>query len=455
MNRLHPLTKLTPYAIHRTSPPLRRGLPRKQQLPRTQAMWIIRGFLLIPLALAWFALSPTLRAVIPAPDGDYPNATTAEGEDALFNLTSGNNNTAIGNTALYSNTTGNNNTANGAFALYNNNADYNTATGVLALTSNTTGSNNTATGDSALFLNTTGISNTANGFEALFSNATGLRNTANGDSALFSNTTGSSNTASGDSALLSNTIGVDNTASGDSALGFNTTGNNNTASGVSALVSNTTGSNNIALGESAGINLTTGSNNIDIGNKGVAAESKTIRVGKSGIQTATFIAGITGTTVAGGVGVLIGSNGRLGTINSSARYKENIQPMDNASEAILSLQPVTFRYKKELDPQAIPQFGLVAEQVAKVNPHLVARDEEGKPYSVRYEAVNAMLLNEFLKEHCKVEALEASVAVQQKGFESKIEALTAALTAQAAQIQKVSNQLKAQASAPRLVADNQ
>jgi len=164
------------------------------------------------------------------------------------------------------------------------------------------------------------------------------------------------------------------------------------------------------LGFTAGANLSAGSNNIDIGNLGVASESRTIRIGKSGTQIKTFIAGINGATVAGGVGVIVGSNGQLGTVVSSARFKDGIKPMDKASEAILSLQPVTFRYKHELDPNGIPQFGLVAEQVEKVNPDLVARDAQGKPYTVRYEAVNAMLLNEFLKEHKKVEKLEGVVA---------------------------------------------
>ncbi len=178
-----------------------------------------------------------------------------------------------------------------------------------------------------------------------------------------------------------------------------------------------------------------------------------------------MIAGIRGTTVAGGIGVLIDANGRLGTTTSSARFKQNIQPMDKASEAILALKPVTFRYKHEIDPEGIPQFGLVAEQVEKVDPDLVARDDQGKPYTVRYEAVNAMLLNEFLKEHRKVEEqtrrqqeLEATVAQQQstKAEQQKeIENLTAALKAQAAQIQKVSDQLAAERPAPRIVANNQ
>src|SRR5207247_2673067 len=168
-------------------------------------------------------------------------------------------------------------------------------------------------------------------------------------------------------------------------------------------MSGATGTNEIALGFQGCGNLTTGSNNIDIGNLGVAGESKTIRIGTAGTQRKTFIAGISGATVASGVGVIVGSNGQLGTVVSSQRFKDNVKPMDKASEAILALKPVTFRYKHELDPSGIPQFGLVAEDVEKVNPDLVVRDKEGKPYSVRYDQVNAMLLNEFLKEHKKVE----------------------------------------------------
>ena len=206
------------------------------------------------------------------------------------------------------------------------------------------------------------------------------------------------------------------------------------------------------MGISAGSALTTGSNNIDIGNVGVAAEANTIRLGKQGTQTATFIAGIRGATVAGGVAVVANSLGRLGTITSSARYKDAIQPMDKASEAILALQPVTFRCTNtSLTLRASRSLALVAEHVAKVNPDLVARDDQGKPYTVRYEAVNAMLLNEFLKEHRKVEALEATVAAQQKGFESQIAALTAMLKAQAAEIQKVNEKLELNKAAPRVV----
>ena len=182
-----------------------------------------------------------------------------------------------------------------------------------------------------------------------------------------------------------------------------TTGSSNTAEGQGALNQLTTGSSNIALGFNAGANLTTGSNNIDIGNVGVAGDANMIRIGKQGTQTGTFVAGIFGSTVASGVGVIVNSSGQLGTVLSSERFKEAIKPMDKVSEAILSLQPVTFRYKQELDPNGVPQFGLIAEQVDKVNPDLVVRGEDGKVTTVRYEAVNAMLLNEFLKEHRKVQ----------------------------------------------------
>src|SRR5205823_1957947 len=185
------------------------------------------------------------------------------------------------------------------------------------------------------------------------------------------------NTVNGVGALYYNKTGYGNTANGWSALNTNTAGFNNTADGFDALFHNT-GSNNIAVGANAGITLTTGSNNIDIGAAGVAGESNTIRIGKSGTQQKTFIAGISGKTVASGVGVFISANGQLGTVVTSARFKEAIKPMENESEAILALQPVTFRYKHELDPDGIPQFGLVAEQVEKVNSDLVVRGEDGK-----------------------------------------------------------------------------
>jgi hypothetical protein len=529
-----------------------------------------RGFLFVALALALvgFALSPMARAQLPppAPDGGYPNQNTAEGDHALFSLTTGCCNTANGYFALSANTTGGANTATGAFTLEfnttgsNNTANGeaalgsnttggdNTATGIDALLSNTTGNNNTANGDSALELNTTGGGNTATGSDALVNNTTGNyntatgfhallnntasdntangaaalqsnttggantaigyfalsanttgnNNTANGFAALQSNTTGGQNTASGDFALQLNTTGGDNTAAGFNALASNTTGGNNIATGVGALELNTTGtqntatgfaalvnnatgsnntgegfqallhstgSNNIALGANAGINLTSGSNNIDIGASGAPGESNTIRIGTVGVHKSAYMRGISGATVAGGVGVIVDTKGHLGTVSSSARFKEAIKPMDKASEAILALEPVTFRYKKQLDPEGISQFGLVAEQVEKVNPDLVARDGKGQVYTVRYEAVNAMLLNEFLKEHRKVQQLEskaqeqerkaqkqeAMIAQQQKGMEI----LNASLKEQAAQIQKVSDQLEVSRAAPQMVVNNQ
>jgi hypothetical protein len=344
---------------------------------------------MLALTVAWLALLPATRAVDPPPDGGYPNANTAEGTDALFSLTTGFDNTAVGFEALYG---------------------------------NTTGSANTATGWTALQSNTTGFNNTANGANSLARNTTGMNNTATGEGALFLNTSGSQNTANGVFALSNNADASQNTATGFEALIFNT-GSSNTAAGYNALLNNTTGSSNIALGASAGENLTTGSNNIDIGNAGVAGESGKIRIGTRGIHTHTAITGISGAIVARGVAVIVDSDGHLGTRTSSARFKEQIKPMDNASETVLALQPVTFRYKHELDAEGIPQFGLVAEQVEKVNPDLVARDNEGTPYTVRYEAVNAMLLNEFLKEHRrvgeqgrKIEQLEATIAQLQSAL---------------------------------------
>jgi trimeric autotransporter adhesin len=392
--------------------------------------------------LAWFAFSPQAQAV--CREGcDTDNGNTFLGDNALLNNTTGDANTATGSSALISNTTGFSNTATGAVALGLNTTGFdNTANGVSALRSNTTGFSNTATGFQALYSSTTGSSNTANGASALASNTTGADNTANGLAALLSNTTGSSNTANGFFALLSNTTGFNNTATGVNALLNNTTGIKNTASGFNALSSNTTGGNNIALGQSAGANLTTGNGNIDIGNAGVAGEAKTIRIGTTGTQTNAYIAGISGATVPTGVAVIVDASGHLGTTTSSARFKEAIKPMDKASEAILSLQPVTFRYKHDLDPEGIPQFGLVAEDVAKVNPDLVVRNGEGKVYTVRYEAVNAMLLNEFLKAHRRIEEQD-----------KRIDQLTAQLKEQAVLIQKVNDKVELNRPAPRTVAE--
>jgi hypothetical protein len=350
----------------------------------------------------------------------------------------------------------------------------NTSEGLQALFNNTTGNSNTANGFQALFSNTTGSDNTANGLDALSNNTTGNSNTANGFQALFSNTTGSDNTATGHDALGNNTTGTFNTATGSNALSNNTTGASNTAAGSIALYSNTTGSGNIALGFGAGSNLTTGDSNIDIGNQGVAGDSNTIRIGTEGVQRDTYIAGILG-RVFTGPAVVIGGNGQLGvsTVSlSSQRFKDEIKPMETASEAILALRPVTFRYKHELDPSGTPQFGLVAEEVEKVNPDLVTRDAQGKVFTVRYEAVNAMLLNEFLKEHRTVEELKANGAKQEAvnaelkadalkqeatiaQMKAGIEALTASLKKQEEQIQKVSAELEMSKPAPRTVNNNQ
>jgi Chaperone of endosialidase len=346
--------------------------------------------ILITFALVGFALLPIAQAVVPPPDGGYSGFNTAEGQNALMNLTTGEGNTAVGWFSLKSLATGSFNTGVGS--------------GTLALN---TANNNTATGAAALFLNTTGDGNTANGVAALLSNSTGAANTANGMQALFSNTTGFDNTAVGWQAMLNNTIGFNNTA----------------------------------IGIFAGYSITTASNVVAIGTPG------------ANVDNSCYIGGIAGADATGGDPVFVTGDGKLGTINppSSARFKEEIKPMNEASEVILSLNPVTFRYKKEFDPKHMPQFGLVAEEVEKVNPGLVKRDRDGKLQTVRYEAVNAMLLNEFLKEHTafveqqrKLEQQGAIIARQQK----QIEALAAGL-------QKVSAQLELRTPAPQTVLNTQ
>jgi hypothetical protein len=324
--------------------------------------------------------------------------------------------------------------------------NFNTAIGSGALYSDTTGNDNTAAGQDALINNTTGNENTASGFESLAFNTTGSNNTASGANSLQSNTTGGNNTASGYQALNMNTIGADNVAAGYEALLNNTSGLTNTAVGAFALVNSQTGTGNIAIGFNAGSGVTSGNNNIDIANNG-ADESSTIRIGSSN-QTATFVAGIRGVGIAGGQPVGVSPTGQLGVRASSARFKEAIKPMGDTSEAILDLKPVKFRYNKELDPKGGPQFGLIAEEVAKVAPDLVTLDDQGKPFTVRYDEVNAMLLNEFLKEHRKVESLEQAVVAQEK----ENEATRAMLKEESAQIQRVSAQLGITRASTRRVA---
>jgi Chaperone of endosialidase len=370
--------------------------------------------------LLFFALLLVARA---------DDTNTKEGKDALKNdhgPNSGQRNSAFGYNALYSNKIGNDNTAVGYQSLFSDTGDYNTAIGFQALSNNTNGP-----------------ANTACGYAALFSNTAGVSNTAVGDGVLYNNTTGSDNTAIGDTALFSNTTGQVNVASGLEALSANTTGSGNTAYGRSTLDNNSTGNRNIGLGYFAGVNLTTGDDNIDIGNFGVQGEGSTIRIGTLGTHNRTFIAGIRGTTTEkfDAISVVIDSSGQLGTISSSVRFKNDIKSMDASSEALLSLRPVTFHYKN--DSGNTPQFGLIAEEVAQVNPGLVVRDANGKIYTVRYDAVNAMLLNEFLKEHKKVEQLEATAVQQQK----QIEMLTAGL-------QKVSAQVELRQSSPQMAINN-
>ena len=289
---------------------------------------------------------------------------------------------------------------------------------------------------------TTGVGNSGFGDTALYNDNSGNSNTAIGLATLYANSEGSYNTANGYWALIDNTIGGFNAANGAYALYSNTIGNFNTAVGTGALFNNTTGSNNVAIGVTAGIALTTGSGNICIGAgvNGVAGESNTTRIRN------------VYTTVANGRAVYVNADNKIGTLSSSRRFKEDIQPMDKSSETLFALKPVTYRYKKEMDPERALSFGLIAEDVAQVSPELITRDEEGKPQTVRYEAVNAMLLNEFLKEHKKFEtqnrkvndqeatiAQLVSTAAQQK---KEIQALTATVKEQSAQIQKVSARLE-------------
>ena len=338
-------------------------------------------------------------------------------------------NTAVGDQALQNNDSGGYNDAVGAFALFSNiDGSFNNAFGDSALYSNIHASENTAIGDLAL----TNNDSTGNG-KAQF-------NTAVGAQALFSNTDGDSNNAIGFYALGFNTTGILNQAIGVSALGNNDIGSANTAIGDSALFQNVNGSFNTVIGYFAGASVE-GNDNIYIGATsadGVTSESSTIRIGDPTFVTACYVAGISSHIASGGVQVFITGDGKLGTLTSSARFKDEIKPMANASEAILALKPVTFRYKKAIDPQGIPQFGLVAEEVEKVSPDLVIRDPEGKPYTVRYEQVNAMLLNEFLKEHKTVKEQGEIIA----RLEQQVEALTAGL-------QKVSAQMELSKAGPQ------
>jgi hypothetical protein len=406
---------------------------------------IVKTYLaVIEISLVCFVLLPNVQAVVPPPDGGYPNFTTAEGTNALKNLTSGAGNTGVGWSSLLNVTTASFNTATGAGTLVLNTGNENTATGAAALLSNTIGEFNTATGAFALFSNQESNRNNAVGDRALFSHTSGDYNNAVGTFALSSDIGGTQNNAFGDEALNSNTIGAANTAVGDNALHSNTTGSLNAAIGALALYSNVGGNFNTALGAGAGSSVT-GNSNICVGNSvlGVAGENNRIRIGDnlptgSG-QSACYIGGIAGQTVGAGGGTCYVDNaGKLGVFLSARRYKENIRPMDDRSAALFSLKPVTFRYKPEYDKSGTPHFGLIAEEVAEVAPDLVIRNAKGEISTVRYEAVNAMLLNEFLKEHRKMQELEATVVQQQKA----VDALIAHIKEQDSKIQNVTDQLE-------------
>jgi len=395
---------------------------------------------------ACFAIVQSARAVSPPPDGGYPGGNTAEGQFALGGLTTGFYNNAVGIYALLSVTTGNFNTANGAGALF----------------SITTTSENTATGAGALFSNSGGFSesaNTADGAFALFSDTTGHHNTAVGDRALFANTTGQSNVAVGGGALESVTgsLVAQNTAvgsgtggrlttgAGNTFIGFATgnnfiSGDNNTCIGQAAIDgAGHSGGGNVLIGFNAGNNLTFGDSNICIGNQvlGETDAADSTYIGNINTTAQPIVAGVDGVTVDL-------TTGKLGHGVSSRRFKEEIKPMDRASEALYQLNPVTFHYNKAIDPTQTLDFGLIAEEVAAVNPELAVRDREGKVSNYRHDAVNAMLLNEFLKEHQTVQQQGATIA----RLEKQIDALSAGL-------QKVSAQLEVSKPAPQTVLNNQ
>jgi len=444
--------------------------------------------ILVTLSLVCVALSFKAQAVSPPPDGGYPGNNTAEGSNALFGLTTGINNTAVGSGALLQdtsggynmavgsralalNTTGSFNMAIGAEALYNNQANSNTAIGFRVLYFNTLGNNLTGVGAGALYSNTGGVLDTAVGAAALHDNSGGNFNTAVGAGALQSNISGSMNTAIGYQALFSQTAGTHDANAHNTAIGVEALYNNNgggfcTAVGDHALFSYTHGTTlepgfNTAVGQDALVNAT-GDGNTALGagaGAGVVAASNVTCIGANtagaDVSNTVWIGNVFGVTTVSGTTapVIVSDGGQLGTVVSSERFKKDIAAMEKASEAILSLRPVTFHYKT--DNKGAPQFGLIAEEVAKVNPALVLPDKEGKPYTVRYDAVNLMLLNEFLKEHKafveeqhKVEKLEATVAQERKDFEAAVAQLKT-------QVQEVSAQLEATKPEPQMAENTQ
>jgi hypothetical protein len=360
----------------------------------------LSGFPIL-LLVTCLALSRIADAVVPAPDGGYAGYNTAEGQNALFSLTAGVYNTALGAFTLFADTTG----------------AGNTAVGINSLRSNDVGGFNTAVGLNALFANQSD-DNSAFGAHALFSNTQGIVNSAFGWQALALNSQGSGNTAAGAQSLSRNVFGIANTATGRGALSFST------------------GDFNTAVGYTAGTNVTRASNVICVGAQVAGAD----------VDDSCFIGNIWAQP-GGPQAVFVNIDGKLGAQVSSRRFKEDVKSMDNSSRALYSLKPVTFRYKKQIDPAGASQFGLVAEEVETVNPDLVVRDKKGKPFSVRYDQVNAMLLNEFLKEH-KAFLEEQQKVVEQGAIIAKQQTQIEAITAD---IRKVSERLNLNNPASQLV----
>ena len=405
------------------------------------------------MGIVCIGLLPRAQAACDSPNPGCPGGNLAEGYLSLAGLASGAAyNTGIGAYSLLSNTEGNFNTGVGAGALFSNTtAPENTATGAGALFSNNNPvvGANTADGAFALFSDTTGHHNTGIGNRALFANTTGTQNVAVGDFALES-VTGSlvtQNTAVGSGTGASLTTGAGNTFIGFAAGNNFISGDNNTC--ISAAASDGaghTGGGNVFIGVNAGNNVTFGDSNICIGNQvlGETNAADSTYIGNINTTAQPIVAGVDGVTVDL-------TTGKLGHGVSSRRFKEEIKPMDAASEAIYALKPVTFHYKKTIDPTQTLDFGLIAEEVAAVNPELAVRDREGRISNYRRDAVNAMLLNEFLKAHSKIEDQEKTIAELKSGMT----ALAATVKEQAAQIQKVSAQLEVSKPAPQTVLNNQ
>ena len=339
---------------------------------------------------------------------------SAFGYEALTLNDTGDDNSAFGRRALSSNVSADGISAFGALALESFESGTASAFGSSALQDLISGTGNAAFGHAALWQHTSSVNNSAFGHNAMCCGLTGDNNSAFGTSALKDNDAGGRNSGFGSMVLQLNTTGDDNTAVGSTALTSNDTGFDNTAVGSQALSANTTGDNNIGLGREAGRNQTIGSDNIYIDNDGVAAESGKIKIGNSN-HTETFIEGIDGNTATGGVAVLINSSNELHTLVSSIRFKEAVRDMGEASDALMQLRPVTFRYREEVAKGGDgPEYGLIAEEVAAVAPELVAYDGEGQPYSVRYHVLPSLLLNEMQKQQRTIETLLARVEELEK-----------------------------------------